>query len=138
MLPAFSLSTASLAVIEPEASMTCRMVSSMRAMAALAAAGEVGGLLGHVVDLVHGFDQFLGSRGNLAWRWRRSRRWWRRFRWRCLLLLGGGGDLGGRGVDLDAGALHLADEDGEIIGQPVQTVGEHAKFIAPFQSRGVW
>ncbi len=46
-----------------------------------------------------------------------------------LLLLGGGGDLGDRGVDLDARLLHLADQPHELVGHPVEAVGELAEFV---------
>ena len=49
----------------------------------------------------------------------------------ALLLFGGGGDLGGRGIHLDAGALDLAHEIRKVVGQSVETIAEHAKLILP-------
>ncbi len=43
----------------------------------------------------------------------------------------GGGNLRGRCIDLDAGALHLADEHRKIIRQTIQAIAQNAEFIAP-------
>ena len=49
---------------------------------------------------------------------------------RAFLLFGRRRNLGCRRIDLNARALHLSHQPRQIVGQPVQTVPEHPKFIA--------
>jgi hypothetical protein len=53
----------------------------------------------------------------------------------ALLFPGRRGDLGRGGVDLNARTLDLADQCGEVIGQPVKAIAQDAEFIAPLQSQ---
>ncbi len=77
----------------------------------LSAAGKMSGVLGNIIDLVHRLDQFARSGGDLLGRGADFRRGGGNLGGGALLFLGRGGDLGGGGIDLDAGALHLADQD---------------------------
>ena len=136
MLVVFSLRTASLAVIEPDASMIWRMVVSMRVMAGVAAAGEVGGLFGDLVDLVHRLHQLLGGGGDLLGGGADLRRRGGDFVGGALLFPGRRGNLGGGGVDLNARTLDLADQFGEVVRQTIEAIAQDAEFIAPLQTPG--
>jgi hypothetical protein len=89
----------------------------------------LGGLRGDVIDLVHGFDQFLGSSGNLFGSGADLSGGGGDLMGGALLLFGGGRDLGGGGVDLNARALDLAHEGAEVVGQPVEPLANYAKLI---------
>ena len=119
MLLVFSLTTASLDVMELEASMICRMVASICGDGRLTAAREVGRFFRHVVDLIHGFHQLLGGGGDFFGRGANFCRGRGNFIGGALLLFGRGHDLSRGDVDLNARTLHLADQSRQIIRQTI-------------------
>ena len=46
------------------------------------------------------------------------------------LLLGRGGDFGGRGGDLDAGLLHVVEQAAQVLEHGLQAVAEQADGVA--------
>ena len=65
MLLAFSFKTASLALTAPPASITCRMVASMRANPLLTGACQISRLLRTFSHVIDGLEQHLGGRRDL-------------------------------------------------------------------------
>ena len=99
------------------------------------AAGKVGGLFGDLVHLVHRLHQLLGGGGDLLGGGADLRRRGGDFVGGALLFPGRRGNLGRGGVDLNARALDLADQFGEVVRQPVEAIAQDAEFIAPLQSQ---
>jgi hypothetical protein len=124
MLVALTLSTASLELIEPAASMTCPMVSSIRARPVCPLSASTPVCSADLGDLVHGPHQILRGRGDLLRGGADLGRGRRTLAGRRLLLLGGGGDLGDRRVDLNARLLDVTDEQGHLVDHPVEAGSE--------------
>ena len=124
-----------MALIDPAASITWRIVFLHPGEPGLPVPRQHGRLVRHGGDVAHGLGEILGGGENALGRGPDFGGGGGDLGGSGLLFLGRGGDLRGRRVDLDARFLDLAHQFGQIVGHPVEAVGQRAEFIAAAQGK---